>query len=70
MYRNKVRYVNYVTEICLTLDENNNGSIQISEFMQLAKILTKKSHMFPPEYDDIQIWIKFRNFVNRNFRLK
>jgi hypothetical protein len=70
MYRNKVRYVNYVTEICLTLDENNNGFIQISEFMQLAKILTKKSHMFPPEYDDLQIWIKFRGFVNTNFRLK
>lgn len=30
MYRNKVRYVNYITEICLMLDENNNGTIQIS----------------------------------------
>lgn len=48
MYRNKVRYVNYITEICLMLDANNNGTIQISEFMQLAKILTKNSHMFPP----------------------
>jgi len=48
MYRNKVRYVNYISEICHTLDENNNGTIQISEFMQLAKILTKRSHMFPP----------------------
>lgn len=70
MYRNKVRFVNNISEICLMLDENNNGSIQISEFMQLTKILTKNSHLLPPEFDDLKIWLKFRAFVNDTFNLK
>lgn len=26
-YRNKIRYVEYITEICLILDDNNNQTI-------------------------------------------
>lgn len=38
--------------------------------MQLAKILTKNSHLLPPEFDDLGIWLKFRAFVNNTFNLK
>jgi len=37
--------------------------------MQLAKILTKNSHMFPPQFDDIKIWVKFRNWINKKTSL-
>lgn len=37
--------------------------------MQLAKILTKNSHMFPPQFDDIKIWVKFRNLINKKTSL-
>lgn len=26
--------------------------------------------MFPPKYDDIQLWISFRRFINDNLHLK
>ncbi len=39
LYRYKFRYVEYITEICLKLDDNNNKSIQVNEFMQLSKII-------------------------------
>lgn len=37
--------------------------------MQLAKILTKNSHMFPPQFDDIKIWVKFRHWINKKTSL-
>jgi hypothetical protein len=70
MYKNKARYVNDITEICLMLDDNNNGTIQINEFMQLCKILTKNSHMFPPQHDDFKPWVAFRKFINNQINLK
>lgn len=39
LYRYKFRYVEYITDICLKLDDNNNKTIQVNEFMQLSKII-------------------------------
>lgn len=48
VYRYKIRYIEYITNICLKLDNNNNRSIviyfpiqQVNEFMQLTKILVE-----------------------------
>jgi hypothetical protein len=38
MYKNKIRYLNYITEIVLKMDENNNGSI-VSFSLNLASKL-------------------------------
>lgn len=70
VYKNKVRYVDYITEICLKLDHTNNGKIQVSEFMQLCKVLQANASMMPPSFHDWELWIRFRRFINSTLRLK
>ena len=70
VYKYKVRYVDYITEVCLKLDDNNNGEIRVNEFMQLCKILQSNSSMLPPTFEDWEKWMKFRNYVNNKFKLK
>lgn len=38
--------------------------------MQLAKILTKNSHMFPPQFNDVKAWVRFRNWINKKTSLE
>lgn len=52
VYKNKVRYVDHITEICLKLDDNNNGVIHVNEYMQLCKVLQSNSSMLPPKFHD------------------
>lgn len=64
VYKNKVRYVDYITEVCLKLDDNNNDEIQVNEFMQLCKILQSNSSMLPPSFHDWDRWIRLRKWLN------
>ena len=70
VYKNKVRFVDYITEVCLKLDDNNNGQIQVNEYMQLCKILQSNKSMMPPQFQDWERWLKFRKYVNDKLRLK
>lgn len=70
VYKNKVRYVDYITEICLKLDDNNNGIIHVNEYMQLCKILQADNSMLPPQFHDWDRWLLFRRYVNEKFKLK
>lgn len=70
LYRYKFRYVEYITDICLKLDDNNNKTIQVNEFMQLSKIILENKAMTPPAFDDIKAWVDFRKFMNTRFHLK
>ena len=70
VYKNKVRYVDYITEVCLKLDDNNNGQIQVNEYMQLCKILQSNSSMMPPMFQDWDRWLRFRWFINKKLKLK
>lgn len=38
--------------------------------MQLTKLLLENSAMLPPTFDDIEVWVKFRKFMNNTFKLK
>jgi hypothetical protein len=38
--------------------------------MQLSKILLENSAMLPPDFDDIESWVKLRKYVNEKFHLK
>lgn len=38
--------------------------------MQLSKILLENSAMLPPTFQDLEIWISFRRFMNKRFHLK
>ena len=38
--------------------------------MQLSKIILYNSVMFPPRFDDLEILINFREFINKNLKLK
>ena len=64
VYKNKVRYVDHITEICLKLDDNNNGIIHVNEYMQLCKILQADSSMLPPKFYDWEKWLQFRRRIN------
>jgi hypothetical protein len=33
---------------------------QVNEFMQLSKVILYNSVMYPPRFDDITVWLKFR----------
>lgn len=70
VYKNKVRYVDHITEICLKLDDNNNGIIHVNEYMQLCKILMANSSMLPPKFHDWDRWLQFRRIINETFKLK
>jgi hypothetical protein len=70
LYRYKFRYVEYITDICLKLDDNNNKSIQVFEFMQLSKIILENKVMTPPSFDDLEWWVNFRKFMKETFHLK
>jgi hypothetical protein len=70
VYKNKVRYVDHITEICLKLDDNNNGIIHVNEYMQLCKILQANSSMLPPKFHDWGRWLQFRRVINNTFKLK
>lgn len=70
LYRYKFRYVEYITDICLKLDDNNNKSIQVFEFMQLSKIILENKVMTPPSFDDLECWVNFRKFMKETFHLK
>jgi len=37
----------------MKLDDNNNGTIQVNEFMQLSKVILYNSVMYPPRFEDI-----------------
>lgn len=64
VYKNKVRYVDHITEICLKLDDNNNGIIHVNEYMQLCKVLQADSSMLPPKFHDWDRWLLFRRVIN------
>jgi hypothetical protein len=70
VYRNKIRYINHVNEICRKLDDNNNGVVHVNEFMQLCKIMQADRSMLPPRFDDWQWWVKFRGKLKEKFNLK
>lgn len=70
VYKNKVRYVDHITDICRSLDQNNNKTIHIKEYMHLCEILQAKTVMLPPKFNDIQAWLKFCKFVNETLRLR
>ena len=62
--------MDYITEVCLKLDDNNNGEIQVNEFMQLCKILQSNSSMLPPSFHDWKAWVQFRIWLNQRFHLE
>ena len=43
---------------------------QVNEFMQLSKIILENRAMMPPNFDDIQAWIRFRMFCKERLHLK
>ena len=38
--------------------------------MKLGKIIIENSAMIPPSFDDIQLWIDFRNYMKNSFHIK
>lgn len=38
--------------------------------MQLSKILIYNSVMYPPRFDDLELWLSFRTNLNERFHLK
>ena len=38
--------------------------------MELSKILLYNSAMHPPMHEDLECWVSFRKFVNRNVHIK
>lgn len=47
----------------MKLDDNNNGSIQVNEFMQLSKIILENKAMTPPAFDDLECWVRLRKML-------
>jgi hypothetical protein len=38
--------------------------------MQLCKMLQADRSMLPPTFNDLQIWLNFRRYINNKFKLK
>lgn len=38
--------------------------------MQLTKLMLENSAMLPPSFDDLEGWVKFRKYMNKNLHLK
>jgi hypothetical protein len=66
----RYRYIEYITDICMKLDYNNSGSIQVNEFMQLSKIILENKAMTPPAFDDLECWVRLRKMLQEKFKLK
>lgn len=69
-YEKRIRFVDIVTDLLLKLNTNDHSTIHINDFMQLGRILQQNSNLRPPVISDYASWIKFRNYLNENFKLK
>jgi hypothetical protein len=38
--------------------------------MQLSKLILYNTILYPPSFDDLEVWIEFRRIVNSNLNLK
>lgn len=54
----------------MEVDENGNGKIQITEFMQICKIMNNHDSLYPPYFEDWERWIRLRSYINEKIGLK
>lgn len=70
VYHNKMRYIGYITQICLQINQTKSERVEMTDFLQLCKIIQTNSNMLPSKYKDWPLWVRFRENINRNTYIK
>lgn len=70
VFNNEPKYFDKITEICRNLDEKVDGTIEVTEFMQLCKIIQSKRYLYPPRF---KVWKRlnyFQDYLNNRLKIK